>query len=42
MNPCITTCPASVPTLDDERPDASSAIPKSVSACSPRYVPRAS
>ena len=32
MNPCITTCPASVPTLDEERPDASSATPKSMSA----------
>ena len=26
MNPCITTCPASVPTDEDDSPDASSAI----------------
>src|SRR6266702_8147380 len=25
MNPCITTCPAYVPTLEDDSPDASSA-----------------
>ena len=35
-NPCITTCPASVPTLDEERPDASSATPKRRLACAPR------
>ena len=27
MNPCITTWPASVPTDDDDRPEASSAMP---------------
>ena len=35
MKPCITTWPASVPTDDDERPDASSAMPKTMSAWSP-------
>ena len=32
MKPCITTCPAIVPMLEDERPEASSATPKSTSA----------
>ena len=35
MKPCITTCPASVPTLDDDSPDASRAIPKNVPAPAP-------
>ncbi len=41
MKPCITICPASVPTDDEERPDASRATPSSTaaqrpgSACSP-------
>ena len=33
MKPCITTWPASVPTDDDDSPDASRAIPKTTSAC---------
>ena len=32
MNPCITICPASVPTEDDERPEARSAIPSRYAA----------
>ena len=39
MKPCITTCPASVPTDDDESPDASSATPNIVSACGPTTRP---
>ena len=39
MNPCITTCPAIVPTEDEEMPDASSAIPKIVPACACRCAP---
>ena len=35
MKPCITICPASVPTLDDESPDARSATPKRRFACPP-------
>jgi hypothetical protein len=36
MKPCITTCPASVPTADDDRPDPSSAIANSAPAAPPR------
>ena len=36
MKPCMTTWPASVPTLDEERPEASRAIPNRRSACAPR------
>ena len=35
MKPCITTWPDSVPTLDDERPEASRAIPKRMFAWLP-------
>ena len=36
MNPCITTCPARVPTLEDESPEASRAIPNNTPALPPR------
>ena len=32
MKPCITTCPAIVPTDEEAKPEASSAIPKIVAA----------
>ena len=37
--PCITTWPASVPTDDDEMPEASSAMPKTMSAWRPTVLP---
>ena len=42
MKPCMTTCPAIVPTLEEDRPEASRATPNSTSALPPRYVPRPS
>ena len=41
MKPCITTWPASVPTEEDDRPDASSATPKAIWACEPDEVAQA-
>ena len=35
MKPCITTCPAIVPTLDEERPEASRATPNMIAALEP-------
>ena len=32
MNPCITTCPAIVPTEEEAKPEASRATPKIVAA----------
>ena len=32
MKPCITTCPAIVPTEEEAKPEASRAIPKIVAA----------
>ncbi len=40
MNPCITTCPAIVPTEEEAKPEASRAMPKIVAA--PLRVERAS
>ena len=37
MKPCITTCPAIVPTLDDESPEASRAMPNIAAALEPTY-----
>ena len=36
MNPCITTWPASVPTVELDRPEARSASAKSVAEAPPR------
>ena len=36
MKPCITTCPAIVPTLEEERPEASKATPNMTAALEPR------
>ena len=35
MKPCITTWPAIVPTLEEERPEASSATPNMTAAPEP-------
>jgi hypothetical protein len=40
MKPCMTTWPASVPTLDDARPDASSASANASAAPGPTRSPK--
>ena len=39
MNPCMTICPARVPTEDEDSPDASSASPKNTFAWKPSACP---
>ena len=40
MKPSTIICPASVPTVDDESPEARSAIPNAAGASGPRSGPR--
>lgn len=40
MKPCITTCPAKVPTLDEAKPEASSAMAKANAAGRSRTTAR--
>ena len=40
MNPAMTTCPAYVPTLEDDRPEAIRAIPNASAAPPPMRVAR--